>query len=204
MDNEENVSAAAQNDVELVQESLSGDQQAFGQLVHKYQQRVYGIAFGVVRNHQDALDVAQEVFIKVYSKLGRFRGKSTFYTWLYRITVNLAIDYHRKKTKAVMVDFDEKILDDEKRSDFKQSNIRYSPRKMAEDSELSRQILSAIESLPVEQRTVVVLREMEDMSYEDIARVMKCSKGTVMSRLHYGRKKLQQILKKYLDPDSEA
>ena len=185
----------------LVRRSLSGDEEAFRQLVLKYQQRVYAVSLGVVHNHEDALDIAQEVFIKVYNKLGRFRGKASFYTWLYRITVNLAIDYHRRKTKMATVDFDEKILDDDKRSDFKQSNIRYHPGKIAEDSELRAQIMKAIESLPPDQKSVIVLRELEDMSYEEIARVMKCSKGTVMSRLHYGRKKLQEMLKEYLKPN---
>ncbi len=201
MGNEENASAAPETDMALVRRSLSGDEEAFRQLVLKYQQRVYAVSLGVVHNHEDALDIAQEVFIKVYNKLGRFRGKASFYTWLYRITVNLAIDYHRRKTKMATVDFDEKILDDDKRSDFKQSNIRYHPGKIAEDSELRAQIMKAIESLPPDQKSVIVLRELEDMSYEEIARVMKCSKGTVMSRLHYGRKKLQEMLKEYLKPN---
>ena len=203
MGNKENESDTTPNDTELVRRSLAGEEEAFQQLVLKYQQKVYGVALGILRSHEDALDVAQEVFIKAYNKLGRFRGGSAFYTWLYRIAVNLAIDCRRKKMKVGTVDFDEEILDDDKRSDFKQSNIRYNPRTMAEGTELRQQIMAAIESLPPDQKATIMLRELEDMSYEDIAKVMKCSKGTVMSRLHYGRKKLQEILRDYLYPNSE-
>ena len=199
MGNEEKISEA-QRDMQLVHESVAGSEMAFQQLVLKYQQKVYGIALGIVRSHDDALDVAQEVFIKVYDKMARFRGTSSFYTWLYRITVNMAIDLRRKKMKIGVVEFDETILDDDKRSDFKESNIRNNPRETAERTELNSRIMSAIASLPPEQRAAIMLREVEDLSYDEIAKVMKCSKGTVMSRLHYGRKKLQEILKDYLGP----
>jgi len=188
------------DDNELVRQARAGDERAFQQIVGKYQRKVYSIAYGVVHNDQDALDIAQDVFIKIYHKLDRFKAKSAFYTWLYRITVNLSIDYHRRKHKAAVVEFDEKIMDDDKRSDFKLSNIRHNPRKIAENDELRRCILQAINALPPDQKAAITLRELEGLSYEQIARVMKCSKGTVMSRLHYGRKKLQEVLKEYLNP----
>lgn len=198
MAKQENENNIEPKDSELVPLAQAGDEDAFQQIVRKYQRKVYSIAYGVVHNEQDALDVAQDVFIKVYNKLDRFKGKSAFYTWLYRITVNLSIDYHRRKYKAAIVEFDEKILDDDKRADFKLSNIRNNPRKIAEDTELRNSILQAINSLPPDQKAVITLRELEGLSYEEIAETMKCSKGTVMSRLHYGRKKLQEILKDYI------
>jgi RNA polymerase sigma-70 factor, ECF subfamily len=194
----ENENSIEPKDIELVRLARAGDENAFQQIVRRYQRKVYSIAYGVVHNEQDALDIAQDVFIKIYNKLDRFQGKSAFYTWLYRITVNLSIDYHRRKYKAATVEFDEKILDDDKRADFKLSNIRNNPRKIAEDTELRNTILQAINSLPPDQKAVITLRELEGLSYDEIAETMKCSKGTVMSRLHYGRKKLQEALKEYM------
>ncbi len=186
------------SDIELVQKSVKGDEEAYHQLVRKYQQKVYAIAYGIIHNREDALDIAQEVFIKIYKKLRSFRGSSAFYTWLYRITVNLSIDYQRKKKAIVSVDYSDEILDDSIREDRKNKSIEYSPIEVLKKKELNRIILDAIDKLPEEQKAVLMLRELEGLSYEEIAKVCKCSLGTVMSRLHYGRRKLKEKLLPYL------
>ena len=182
------------SDFELVQNAARGDESAFEELVKKYQQKVYAIAFGIAHNQQDALDITQEVFIKIYRKLKNFRGASSFYTWLYRITANLSIDFQRRRKKVTQVDFDEKILEEPTLEARMGEDKKYDPSEILERKEIHGAILKAIEMLPEDQRTAVVLRELENLSYKEIAEAMNCSLGTVMSRLHYGRKKLQETL----------
>jgi RNA polymerase sigma-70 factor (ECF subfamily) len=182
------------SDFELVQNAAKGDESAFEELVKKYQQKVYAIAFGIAHNQQDALDITQEVFIKIYRKLKNFRGASSFYTWLYRITANLSIDFQRRRKKVTLVDFDEKISEEATPEARMGEDTKYDPSEILERKEIHGAILKAIETLPEDQRTAVVLRELENLSYKEIAEAMNCSLGTVMSRLHYGRKKLQETL----------
>jgi RNA polymerase sigma-70 factor (ECF subfamily) len=182
------------SDLELVERASGGDNDAFGELVGRYQQKVYAIAYGICHNRQDALDVCQEVFIKIYRKLGGFRGASSFYTWLYRITTNLSIDVQRRKKKVTTVEFDEKILEERRVEARSSEDEKFDPRKVLDRKEIHAAVLKAIEMLPEEQRAAVVLRELENLSYKEIAEAMNCSLGTVMSRLHYGRKKLKEIL----------
>ncbi len=182
------------SDFQLVQKASKGDSDAFEELVKRYQQRVYAIAYGICHSHQDALDISQEVFIKIYSKLKHFRGESSFYTWLYRITANVSIDFQRRKKKITTVEFDEKIVEKPLLEARHAEQKKFDPRKTLERKEIRGAILKAIEMLPDEQRTAVVLRELENLSYKQIAKAMNCSLGTVMSRLHYGRQKLKEML----------
>jgi RNA polymerase sigma-70 factor (ECF subfamily) len=191
-------------DAELVRRTLEGDQEAYRALVSAYQNKVYGIAYGVIHNREDALDIAQEVFIKAFRKLRGFRGSSSFYTWLYRITINMAIDHARKKRHMVSVDYDDHILDEPPPDAGPQRPRQADPLETLERTELNETIMSAIMQLPTEQRATVVLRELEDLSYAEIAAVLGCSIGTVMSRLHYGRKKLRQKLAGYLSAEQGA
>jgi len=195
---------AAGADDELVRRTLQGDHEAYRALVTTYQSKVYGIAYGVVHNRDDALDIAQEAFIKAFSKLRSFRGTSSFYTWLYRITVNLAIDHARKRKHLVTVDYDESILEKAPPEGGPRGGGETNPLEVLKREELNETIMSAIIELPEEQRATVVLREIEDLSYAEIAAVLGCSIGTVMSRLHYGRKKLRQKLSGYLAAEQGA
>ncbi len=182
------------SDFQLVARAARGDQDAFEELVKKYQQRVYTIAYGISHNQQDALDISQEVFIKVHKKLKDFRGASSFYTWLYRITTNLSIDFQRRRKKVSTVEFDEKILEEPPLEARPPEEKKFDPREILERKEIHGAILKAIETLPEDQRATVVLRELENLPYKEIASAMNCSLGTVMSRLHYARKKLQEML----------
>lgn len=189
------------DDSQLVDRARSGDKRAFRILVERYQKRVYGIAYGVVRNEEDALDVSQEAFIKVHRNLARFQGTSSFYTWLYRIVVNLCIDQKRRKSRAMQVDFDDSrdhgdVAED---SGGRISGSPYrDPARAVSDAELRDEMDRAMSALSDKHRRVVVLRELEGLSYKEIADVEEISVGTVMSRLHHARQNLQSSLRRYM------
>lgn len=187
------------SDEELIERSREGKRAAFQELVEKYQQRMYAVAYGLLGNREDALDAVQDAFIKAYNSLPRFEGKSSFYTWLYRITVNAAIDLGRKASRREEIEFREEIDVEEEKSEFPVASPSESPSEQLLRKELGELIEDAIQKLPADQRTVIVLREIEGLSYKEIAQVMKCSEGTVMSRLHYGRRKLQELLGPHLN-----
>ncbi len=192
----------AKVDFELVRRCQTGDEAAFGELVKRYQRRVFAIALGMVKNPEDAMDIAQDAFIKVHRYLGNFQGTSSFYTWLYRIVVNLCIDHLRRTGKRINVDFDEKI--DHRHHMAEGSNVLgkrldTNPSKMLGRKELAGRIQEAVNALPPYHRAVIVMREIEGLSYAEMAKAMKVSKGTIMSRLHHARQKLQRELSEYLE-----
>ena len=187
------------SDEEVIKQILHGDRAAFQDVVEKYQQRMYAVAYGLLGNREDALDAVQEAFVKAYGSLGRFKGESSLYTWLYRITVNAAVDLGRKKSRREEVEFREEIEPDEEKGTYPVAPASGNPAEQLMTKELGELIENALQELPTEQRTAIVLREIEGLSYKEIATVMRCSEGTVMSRLHYGRKKLQEVLEPHLE-----
>ncbi len=193
--------AVERDDSELVSLARDGDRKAFKLLVQRYQQRVYGIAYGIVRNEEDALDISQQAFIKVHKHLPRFQGTSSFYTWLYRIVVNLCIDHKRRAARSMTVDYDD-ALDHEGGVASVNSAIAESPfrdpAKELAGSELRRELGRAMDGLSEKHRQVILLREIEGLSYKEIAEVLDISVGTVMSRLHHARHNLQSALRRYL------
>jgi RNA polymerase sigma-70 factor (ECF subfamily) len=189
-------------DLKLVQRSQKGDETAFGQLVERYQRKVYTIALGMVKDPEDAMDIAQDAFIKVHRYLANFQGSSSFYTWLYRIVVNLCIDHLRRSSKKMTMDFDENIerMDPlPEASAVLSTGLDNNPSKNLGRKELAEHIREAVEALPPYHRAVIIMREIEGMSYTEMAKVMKVSKGTIMSRLHHARQKLQRALGEYLE-----
>jgi RNA polymerase sigma-70 factor (ECF subfamily) len=185
------------SDNDLISAVREGKIEAFDQIVRRYESKVLGVLYGMMRNSDDARDVAQDVFVKAYKSVDKFRGDSKLYTWLYRITVNMAIDYMRKKQKKAKVEYNDevKISDDNPAVPVDRIN----PSKTVQNKELRTKLQEAIEQLPEEQKSTFVLREMQDMSYQEIADVMNCSVGTVMSRLFYARKKVRDMIKPYLE-----
>lgn len=174
---------------ELISRCQQGDPKALKEIFNLYHQKVYRIAYGVVREREDALDIVQEVFIKLYRSIRNFKGKSHFYTYLYRMTLNQAIDYTRKMKKSPFIRTDwekeaEPVDGDSQRPDSKASQKQFEER-----------VQKAMEKLSEDQRAVLILRDIEGLSYQEIAEVIKCSLGTVMSRIHYGRRKLRELLK---------
>lgn len=151
------------------------------------------VIVGLLRNPDDAMEVAQESFFRAYRKITSFQGQSSFYTWLYRIAVNICID-HQRRQKRNPLEFRESM--DEV---FEQQNeVARDPFSDVHDRELREEIVSAIDDLSPEHKAVIVLRTLEGMSYKDIGEILNCSEGTVMSRLHYARKKLQHKLSAFL------
>lgn len=194
-DNPLRASVAAEST--LVARARSGDRSAYRELVERYQRRAFAVALEVVRNREDAEDIVQEAFVKAYLSLDDFRGESAFYTWLYRIVYNMAIDYRRRVARR---GGDSRSLDGVQVSDdsdlgpVAMGHIE-SPHDNLIRKEQRRSLRSALDELSEEHRTVILLREVEGLSYAEIARVVGVSRGTVMSRLHYARKRLQSVLK---------
>lgn len=171
-------------DLPLVLEAQGGDPVAYGHLCRKYYNMVYAVAYGVLNRREESQDVAQDVLIKVQRDLYKFKGDSKFKTWLYRVTVNASIDSVRRRKEAVPI---------ENVSDFLSSNA-VNPRRAASQAELKERMQEALQKLSADHRAVLVLREWEELSYEEIAAALQVEQGTVMSRLHYARKALAQVL----------
>lgn len=189
-----------EGDLELVRRCQGGDAQAFDELVTRYRNRVYSMVYQLVRNEQDAWDLAQDGFIKAWRSIEKFRGQSSFYTWLYRIVTNVAIDWLRKKQISSGQEFDDTIgLADIEPTNTLVPKSEPAPIKKMERGEIRARIDAAIARLTPEHRAVIVMKELEDMQYHEIAEAMGCSIGTVMSRLFYARRKLQTLLKDVYD-----
>jgi len=195
----------ATDDLTLVKRVRGGDQRAFKLLVERYQRKVYAVALGMLKDKEEAMDVSQEAFVKVYKYLDHFKGDASFYTWLYRITVNICIDIIRKRAGAggEAVEFDETMPMDVSEANIGAlgSRLGTNPQKSALRRELAEKIQEALATVPEKHRAILLLREVEGMSYEDLARTLDIPKGTVMSRLFHARAKVQKILSQYLELD---
>ncbi len=184
-------------ELDLVSRCQRGDTAAFDELVARYRTRVFGMIYNMVHNEQDAWDLAQDSFVKAWKSIGRFRGKSSFYTWLYRIVMNVTIDWLRKKqVKGSGTEFDDAVelreVDPATKTMPRPASL---PHQRMERAEIRARIDQAIEQLSPEHRAVILMKETEDMQYHEIAETLGCSIGTVMSRLFYARKRLQNLLR---------
>jgi RNA polymerase sigma-70 factor (ECF subfamily) len=168
---------------DLIARSVGGDLEAYDQLVGVYQDRVYQVAYRVTGNHEDAWDVAQEAFVHAFRSMARFRGAATFSTWLHRITVNAALDLVRRRPPQPSVPLDAVVM-----------SGGHEPADAAARADMQRRIHHAIAALPVDQRVVVVLRDLQELTYEEIAAVLRIPVGTVRSRLSRGRETLRRHL----------
>jgi RNA polymerase sigma-70 factor (ECF subfamily) len=180
-------------ETEMISRCQQGDQEALKEIFDKYHKKVYRIAYGVVRQREEALDIVQEVFIKLFRSIKNFKGKSHFYTYLYRMVMNTAIDHARKTGKQFISSLDEE-------GSFEPSDeLEKGPERILLQKELEEKVKWAMEKLPAEQRAALIFRDVEGLSYQEMAEAMGCSIGTVMSRLHYGRKRIQELLKDYVE-----
>lgn len=178
-------------DLELVQRVQQGDKKAFDVLILKYQQRILHVITGFVHDPVEALDVAQEAFIKAYRAIPNFRGDSAFYTWLYRIAINTAKNYltaRARRPPAMDVD----ALDATNYYDAPELKEFETPESNLISNELEQTIQQAIQDLPEDTATAIRLREFEGMSYEEIAQVMDCPIGTVRSRIFRAREAIEK------------
>lgn len=188
--------AEADLDRALLERAKHGDTSAFRELVVRHQGRAFHIAFGLVRDEHDAREIVQEAFLRVHKGLHGFQHGSAFFTWLYRIVSNLAIDHIRRPGRDVQVGLDElePEWESEVDSPFLARLDGRDPHDAAHRAQLAERITVALDTLPPYHRGVIVMREVEGMSYEEMAEAMGVSKGTIMSRLFHARQKLQRAL----------
>jgi RNA polymerase sigma-70 factor (ECF subfamily) len=180
-------------DAELVLKAKQNDKAAFGKLVTHYYEMVYALSYGVLNQREAALDVTQEVFLKVYRVIGTFEGKSKFKTWLHRIAVNAAIDEARKRKPVESLDVREDE-EDSNRAPVVIPDLSADPRGRAEQAEYRELLDRAMSRLSAEHKAILVMREWQGFSYEEIAQTLDLELGTVMSRIFYARKKLAEAL----------
>jgi RNA polymerase sigma-70 factor (ECF subfamily) len=193
---EADVPSEGPGDIELVARCREGDTQAFNQLVTRHRQRCFAMIYQMVRNEEDAWDLAQDGFVRAWRSLANFRGQSSFFTWLYRIMTNVTLDWLRRKKIESGQEFDDSIgLPGIAPGAVTAPQATVEPATKLADQEIRVRVDEAIARLSDEHRTVIVMRELDGMEYHEIAEAIGCSIGTVMSRLFYARKKLQTMLR---------
>jgi RNA polymerase sigma-70 factor, ECF subfamily len=176
----------------LIQRCIAGDASAFEPLVEKYRQRVWRLAYQVLHDREEAWDVAQEAFVRAFHSLPSFRGQSAFYTWLFRITVNVATDRHRQRGAQARAFGPERVTEEEWARTTPDPGG--GPDQQAARAEQRERIRQALDALPPKARAIIMLSDVEGLSYREIAEVLNCPIGTVMSRLHNARKRLKGLL----------
>jgi len=187
-------------DQPLVERVQCGDKKAFDLLVIKYQHRIIKLVSRYVRDPSDAQDVAQEAFLKAYRALPKFRGDSAFYTWLYRIVINTAKNYLVMQSRRPVSTETDLMSGEDEQSELEASLKDYTtPENMLLKDEIEATLLDAIQQLPEDLRTAITLREVEGLSYEEIASVMMCPIGTVRSRIFRAREAIDKRLKPLLE-----
>ena len=183
-------SMTRQRDADIIASSRAGDRTAFNQLVRSYQERVYWVVRRIIRDHDDTLDITQEVFIRAYEKLESFRGDAQVFTWLYRIAVNLSLNHVRKqrvRSFFSITEREEMLVDD-----------RSHPVEDVERSELRGLIERAVDTLPDKQRAVFVLRYFEELPYDEISKILNTSAGGLKANYHHAVRKIEQYVKAHM------
>ncbi len=181
------------SDVDLVRSAQKGDMEAFEELVARHRDKVYARAYSMMRNEDEALDLSQDAWVKGWQRLGQFQGDSSFVTWMTRIVINLCLDQLRK-LKRKRAESLEAMAEEAGGVERHMPVVLSNPTEGLERAELRVRINRALDQLSHEHRTVLVLHEFEQMEYREIARHMKCSIGTVMSRLFYARRRMASLL----------
>jgi len=199
MTNESQYTSA--EDKALVQQAQKGDMLAFEELVARHRDKIYARAYSMMRNEEEAIDLSQEAWVKAWQRLAQFQGDSSFATWLTRIVINLCLDQIRrqKRHRAESIE----AMDEESGGVERQMEpIITNPTERLERGELRKRIDEAMSKLSHEHRTVLVLHEFEELEYKEIAKVMECSIGTIMSRLFYARRRLASLLQDLKEKDA--
>ena len=178
---------------ELIEKVRKGDQEAFARLVDLHRDRIYRLVRGLLKDADEAEDVTQEVFVKAFYRISSYKGDSAFFTWLYRVAVNASTDWRKKWRRRKGLSLEdgptgaEGIRDEGPR-----------PERLAHGRDLGRRLERALAELPEKYRTILVLREYEGLSYEEIARVLELRKGTVESRLFRARERLREMMEPHM------
>ncbi len=180
----------------LIKSALKGDMQSFEELIYQYEKKVYNVALRVFKNPEDAKDISQDVFIKIYKNLDKFDNKSSFSTWIYRITTNTCIDELRKRKGKETVSIDNDIEDDEGRFKREFADNEPTPEEKVISKEGESEIIKSMNTLSDEHRTIIVMRDIEGLSYTEISEIIGVSIGTVKSRISRARLQLKNIILK--------
>lgn len=185
-------------DATLVRRAQAGDLEAFDVLVRRYQERIYSVIYHMTAHHEDAADLAQEAFVRAYRALPGFKQDSSFFTWLYRIAVNLTLNFLKQRRQRGQMSLDDLDLQAENDPDLVALVSDKTPRRDAALRELQERLNAALLKLSEPHRMVVTLHDIQGLRHEQIAEIMKCNVGTVRSRLHYARQQLQAYLADWL------
>ncbi len=180
----------------IIEQAKKGDARAFEILIEKHQKRIFSIAYRIAGNQEDAADMTQEVLIKIFRNIKKFKGKSKFSTWLYRVATNTCLDEVKKLNKQVVYSLQEEIETEDGKISAEIADTAMTPEERLEQREIRGVVNIAISMLSDEHKKIIILREIEGFSYDEIAAILKCSAGTVKSRISRAREQLRNILLK--------
>ncbi|HUI06408.1 MAG TPA: sigma-70 family RNA polymerase sigma factor [Verrucomicrobiae bacterium] len=198
LSSEHQVDLQLEDDETLVARTQKGDSAAFDVLVGRYKERLYATVYHMTANHEDANDLVQDTFIKAFKSIESFRGHSSFYTWIYRIAVNRTINFLKRRKNRNQYSLDDLESSIQTDPDLVEMMSHVTPRREAGLTELQEKLNEALQKLSESHRAVVTMHDIQGMTHADIAKVLKCSEGTVRSRLFYARQQLQGLLSDYL------
>jgi len=184
-------------DAPLVARAKKGDTEAFDELVRKHHQRLYGLVYNMTSNREDTHDLLQDIFSKAYRSLKRFRGKSSFYTWIYSISVNMSLNFLKKRNRRRAMSLDDVDSGIQHDKDFIELTSKSDPVRETGLKELQVRLNDALQELSEDHRTVVVLYDIQGVPHKEISKILGVSEGTVRSRLHYAHKQLQNFLEEF-------
>jgi len=184
-------------DQQLVARTQSGDAAAFDQLVIKYTPRLYGLVYNMTSNHEDTNDLLQDIFSKAYKAIRGFRGKSSFYTWIHSIAVNMTLNFLKKRGRRFHLSLDDVDASIQNDKEFLELTATSSPVREADLSELQRRLNEAMMKLSDEHRAVVTMFHIQGMPHSEISKILRVSEGTVRSRLFYANRQLQNYLDEF-------
>jgi RNA polymerase sigma-70 factor (ECF subfamily) len=184
-------------DVELVARTQAGDARAFDELVVKYSPRLYGLVYNMTANHEDANDLLQDVFAKAFRSISGFRGKSSFYTWIHSIAVNMTINFLKKRGRRFQMSLDDVDLNIQNDKEFIELTASPSPVREADLGELQQKLNEAMLKLSPEHRAVVTMFDIQGMPHAEISKILGVSEGTIRSRLFYAHRQLQAHLDEF-------
>jgi len=189
--------ASNQEDMEWVRLTQQGDADAYEKLIRKHQSKIYGLVYNMTGNNADTEDLVQDAFVRAYKALGRFKGQSSFYTWIYRIAVNRTINFIKKRNKRATFSLNDLDPSVENDPTLLELSTPENPSRDALLADLQKKLNMALQALSEKHRAVVVLHDVQGVPHEEIANMLGCSSGTVRSRLFYARQQLQSMLAEY-------
>ena len=189
--------ARADEDAQLVARAQSGDASAFDELVVKYSPRLYGLVYNMTSNHEDTNDLLQDVFAKAYKSIRGFRGKSSFYTWIHSIAVNMTLNFLKKRGRRFQLSLDDVDSSIQNDKEFIEQTATSTPVREVDLTELQRRLNEAMQKLSDEHRAVVTMFHIQGMPHAEISKILNVSEGTVRSRLFYANRQLQNYLEEF-------